>query len=154
MKQRVAALLLLALAVLGVPVVLGMAGSTPAAYAVDGTSAGNAGVGNGNQVDAPIQAPINVSCNAIGIIGGAQATCRPRAHQTTPPPCSAHPKCPPCSAHPKCPSPSVTPVRHSPAPTLPVTGSRIGPIAVAGAMLLVIGGVLLAILRPRRRGGA
>ncbi|GAA1661749.1 hypothetical protein GCM10009830_03660 [Glycomyces endophyticus] len=41
----------------------------------DLTSQGNVGLGNGNQVFAPIQAPINVCGNAIAILGVATASC-------------------------------------------------------------------------------
>ena len=41
----------------------------------DITSKDNVGLGNGNQVFAPIQAPINVCGNAIAILGSAYASC-------------------------------------------------------------------------------
>ncbi|WP_162181625.1 chaplin family protein, partial [Glycomyces tenuis] len=41
----------------------------------DLTSEDNVGLGNGNQVFAPIQAPINVCGNAVAILGYASASC-------------------------------------------------------------------------------
>jgi len=41
----------------------------------DMVSAGNHGIGNGNQVQAPIQIPINVCGNAIAVLGVAGAGC-------------------------------------------------------------------------------
>lgn len=41
----------------------------------DLTSQDNVGLGNGNQVFAPIQAPVNVCGNAIAILGSASASC-------------------------------------------------------------------------------
>src|SRR5690606_20223910 len=43
---------------------------------VDLTSAGNVGIGNGNQVHVPIDAPINVCGNAISLFGAASAQCK------------------------------------------------------------------------------
>jgi ChpA-C len=39
-------------------------------------SFGNIGIGNGNQINAVIQAPIDVCGNAVGVLGAAQAGCR------------------------------------------------------------------------------
>jgi hypothetical protein len=41
----------------------------------DLTSIGNVGILNGNQIYMPIQIPINVCGNAIGILGNAAASC-------------------------------------------------------------------------------
>ncbi|GAA4914162.1 small secreted domain DUF320 [Stackebrandtia albiflava] len=41
----------------------------------DMVSAGNHGIGNGNQVNAPIQVPINICGNAIAVLGVAGAGC-------------------------------------------------------------------------------
>jgi LPXTG-motif cell wall-anchored protein len=38
-------------------------------------SLGNAGLGNGNQANVVIQAPIDISCNAVAVAGVADATC-------------------------------------------------------------------------------
>ncbi len=46
----------------------------------DLTSIGNAGILNGNQIYMPIQIPINVCGNAIGILGNAQASCEGGAY--------------------------------------------------------------------------
>ncbi len=40
------------------------------------TSAGNVGILSGNQVYLPIQAPINLCGNAIGVLGNASAGCQ------------------------------------------------------------------------------
>ena len=45
-----------------------------AAATGDWTSLGNIGIANGIQASVPIQAPINISGNAIGIGGSAAAT--------------------------------------------------------------------------------
>ncbi|MGH8876992.1 MAG: chaplin family protein [Stackebrandtia sp.] len=42
----------------------------------DMVTAGNNGIGNGNQVQAPIQAPINVCGNAVAVAGAAGAGCK------------------------------------------------------------------------------
>ncbi|URM96995.1 chaplin [Actinomadura madurae] len=39
-------------------------------------SAGNFGIGNGNQVFAPISVPVDVCGNAVGVLGAAQAQCK------------------------------------------------------------------------------
>jgi hypothetical protein len=39
------------------------------------TSAGNTGIGNGTQVYAPVQIPVNACGNAIGVLGAATASC-------------------------------------------------------------------------------
>ncbi|MEV0267407.1 chaplin family protein [Hamadaea sp. NPDC050747] len=46
-----------------------------AAHASDLTTSNNVGIGNGTQVDAHIQAPINVCGNAISVLGSASAGC-------------------------------------------------------------------------------
>ncbi|MCP2326096.1 hypothetical protein HDA40_004603 [Hamadaea flava] len=46
-----------------------------AAHASDLTTSNNVGIGNGTQVDANIQAPINVCGNAIALLGSASAGC-------------------------------------------------------------------------------
>jgi hypothetical protein len=48
--------------------------STAAAHA-DDTTSNNIGIGNGTQIDAQIQAPINVCGNAIALLGDATAGC-------------------------------------------------------------------------------
>ncbi|SDD55711.1 chaplin family protein [Glycomyces harbinensis] len=55
----------------------GCEGGADADYAGAGdlTTQDNVGLGNGNQVFAPIQAPINVCGNAIAILGYASASC-------------------------------------------------------------------------------
>jgi hypothetical protein len=49
----------------------------PAKHAKGGdlTSIGNVGILNGNQIYMPIQIPINICGNAIGILGNAAASC-------------------------------------------------------------------------------
>jgi hypothetical protein len=49
------------------------AGTSSKGGASDLTSTGNVGIGNGNQVHAPIQVPVNVSGNAVGAVGSALA---------------------------------------------------------------------------------
>lgn len=55
----------------------GCDGGADADYAGAGdlTSQDNVGLGNGNQIFAPIQAPVNVCGNAIAILGYASASC-------------------------------------------------------------------------------
>ncbi|WP_084557120.1 chaplin family protein [Hamadaea tsunoensis] len=46
-----------------------------AAHAAADTTSGNAGIGNGTQVDAKIQAPVDVCGNAVSLLGTAYAGC-------------------------------------------------------------------------------
>lgn len=56
-----------------------------AAHAADSFDSNhNVGIGNGNQIKALIQAPINVCGNAVGVIGTANAWCKGGAHATLP----------------------------------------------------------------------
>ncbi|MBB5871043.1 hypothetical protein F4553_004422 [Allocatelliglobosispora scoriae] len=52
-----------------------LAGSAAHAAPQNWTSIGNTGIGNGIQAYAPIQVPVSVCGNAIGLIGGANANC-------------------------------------------------------------------------------
>lgn len=61
----------------------GLATIAGISYAED-TTAGNSGVGNGNQVQAPVQAPVNICGNAIGILGHAEANCAAEAGPADP----------------------------------------------------------------------
>ncbi|WP_165978558.1 chaplin family protein [Actinomadura darangshiensis] len=45
-------------------------------HKVDMQTAGNFGIGNGNQVYAPISLPIDVCGNAVAVLGAAQAQCK------------------------------------------------------------------------------
>jgi ChpA-C len=56
-----------------------LAGAT-AAHASDLTTSNNAGIGNGTQVLTPIQIPIDLCGNAIGVLGGATAGCVGGSH--------------------------------------------------------------------------
>ncbi len=56
-----------------------------AAHAADNLNSSlNVGIGNGNQVKALVQAPINVCGNAIGVGGTASAWCKGGAHAVLP----------------------------------------------------------------------
>lgn len=50
-------------------------GGVAAANGTDAVSAGNNGLGNGNQVIAPVQAPIDLCGNAVSVIGVSGAGC-------------------------------------------------------------------------------
>jgi len=104
-------------------------------------SVGNSGLGSGNQVSGSVQAPITIDCNAVGILGYSQADC-PTASTDAPPPATTIPgttrKAPP------------TTVAATTA-ALPLTGSGSEPIGIAGGSLLLLGGGLLVISRPRRK---
>ncbi|HEY3503949.1 MAG TPA: chaplin family protein [Actinocatenispora sp.] len=69
----------------------GFALGLPTAAYADGTSSGNAGIGNGTQVQAPVQAPVNVCGNGVGVAGagiGGSGDCKAGASDTnTPPAC-------------------------------------------------------------------
>lgn len=69
----------------------GFALALPTAAYADGTSSGNAGIGNGTQVQAPVQAPVNVCGNGVGVAGagvGGNGDCKAGASDTnTPPAC-------------------------------------------------------------------
>lgn len=58
------------------------ADSGRSAKSADLTSIGNVGVLNGNQIYMPIQIPINVCGNAIGVLGNAVAWCEGGASAT------------------------------------------------------------------------
>ena len=64
----------------------GCEGGADADYsgAGDLTSQDNVGLGNGNQLFAPIQAPVNVCGNAIAILGSASASCEGRSDAEIP----------------------------------------------------------------------
>ena len=133
---------------------LSMAGLAVAASPAlaDDNTAGNVGAGNGNQVDAPVQAPINVDCNAASIIGDATAHCKPRDHVHPP---TESPSAP-VSTPPHSPStpPQTTPAGNTGnnSPTLPVTGT---PVALfAGAAVALIAGGAVAVRVARRRDGS
>jgi hypothetical protein len=53
-----------------------LVGATAAQADSDLTSIGNLGIANGNQLYAPIQVPIDVCGNALGVLGNAQASCK------------------------------------------------------------------------------
>lgn len=56
-----------------------------AAHAADNLNSSlNVGIGNGNQVKALVQAPINVCGNAVSVIGSASAWCKGGAHAVLP----------------------------------------------------------------------
>lgn len=55
---------------------------TESGHATDLTSTGNVGVGNGNQVYAPVQAPINVCGNSAAVLGSAVSGCKGGADAT------------------------------------------------------------------------
>jgi LPXTG-motif cell wall-anchored protein len=114
----------------------GNSGSTTA------NSVGNSGLGSGNQVSGSVQAPITIDCNAVGILGYGQADCPQASSDSPPPPATTIPgttrKAPP------------TTVAATTA-ALPLTGSDSEPIGIAGGSLLLLGGGLLVISRPRRK---
>jgi hypothetical protein len=53
-----------------------LVGATAAQADSDLTSIGNLGIANGNQLYAPIQVPVDVCGNALGVLGNAQASCK------------------------------------------------------------------------------
>ncbi len=53
-----------------------LAGAAAAQADSDLTSIGNLGIANGNQLYAPIQVPVDVCGNALGVLGNAQAGCK------------------------------------------------------------------------------
>ena len=114
----------------------GNSGSTTA------NSVGNSGLGSGNQVSGSVQAPITIDCNAVGILGYSQADCPLASSDTPTSPATTVPgttrKAPP------------TTVAATTA-ALPLTGSDSEPIGIAGGSLLLLGGGLLVISRPRRK---
>jgi hypothetical protein len=66
---------------------IGVLGDAEAACSITGGSGGsggtdelttsdNSGLGNGNQVDVPVEIPINICGNAIGVLGDAAAACQ------------------------------------------------------------------------------
>lgn len=156
---------------------IGLILAAPAASYADSTSAGNTGVGNGNQVEAPVQVPVNVCGNGTGVLGVGIGTCKNGTARANPP--SHHPSCPAgygeaapqeatsnevaqagyCSSSPSTPPSSTpssvvptTPVSHTQPtqPMLPVTGTSVT-ILVAVALALVAGGAGFLYFARRRR---
>ncbi|MEO3825743.1 chaplin family protein [Actinomadura sp. B10D3] len=89
-------------------------------------SAGNFGIGNGNQVFAPISIPVNACGNAVGALGAAEAQCKGGATVD-----NGHKSAPPTYRTPKKPKP-YKPSKHRPAAkhtklpsTMRADGSRI-----------------------------
>lgn len=130
----------------------GAAAVTGAAAAQAADGVGNSGVGNGNQVQAPITVPINVCGNAVGVLGNAEASCEEAKKEKKPP---------------VKPSPTVTPSESaSPSPTaspsstpggggseLPRTGASVGWLISAATLLVGAGVGLIALARRRVRRG-
>ena len=84
----------------------------------------------------------DLDCNAVGILGYGQADCPLASTDASPPPATT--------------IPGTT--RNAPPATvaattaaLPLTGSGSEPIGIAGGSLLLLGGGLLVISRPRRK---
>jgi LPXTG-motif cell wall-anchored protein len=139
-----------------------------AAQAAD--SVGNSGVGNGNQVEAPVSVPVNVCGNAVGVLGNAEASCdghgkdkgdkdkggdKPDDHGKTSSP-SAKPTPTANSTRRTDPSATASPTA-SPggggSPELPRTGASLGWLIGAAAMLVGAGAGLIALARHRVRRG-
>lgn len=109
----------------------------------------NGGVGNGNQVEAPVQAPIEIRCNAIGVLGDAKAECpegkdKPKPEKTKPP--KTPPSTPPASTPPVEKTPPAKPPADK---ALPVTGGAVTSLLLAGAAVVGAGGALLVAARRR-----
>lgn len=102
----------------------------------------NTGAGNGNQVEAPIQAPITIECNAVGVLGNAEADCPEKdgKHKVPKPTPSPSASTPPVEA--------TSPAAEAEKP-LPRTGSAITPLLLGGAVVVGAGGALLVISRRR-----
>jgi LPXTG-motif cell wall-anchored protein len=153
----------------------GTAGSTRSAGSASGTSSrgsggatatdtgsttansvGNSGAGTGNQVSGTVQAPITIDCNAVGVLGLGYADCptgAPSGYGT-----------PPSGSSPSTGTSTTTTTRKGPGSTvaattaaapaansLPLTGAPSESIGLAGGALLLVGGGLLWVSRPRRR---
>jgi hypothetical protein len=97
----------------------------PGGSCPDQVTSGNALLGNGNQICAPIQVPINVCGNAVGVAGSAEASC----------------------SAPAVPSP---PVKKPTPPSLPTTGFSVG-LPLGLAAMLLIGGSVAVYLGRRRQ---
>lgn len=115
----------------------------------------NGGVGNGNQVEAPVQAPITIKCNAVGVLGNAKAECpseeKPQPGKTKKPkpsPSDSPSPSPSQSTPPPVESPS-TPVKTSNEKDLPVTGVATTSLLLGGAAVLGAGGAMLIAARRR-----
>ncbi|MGA8114688.1 MAG: LPXTG cell wall anchor domain-containing protein [Actinocatenispora sp.] len=147
----------------------GLALALPAAGYADAGTSGNVGVGNGSQVQAPVQGPANVCGNGLGAVGAGRGTCVdghataenpgcpdgsepgtdkycPQSESPSPSESPAEPSASPVTSHPVAP---VTPVSDN-RPTLPVTGSSLT-ILVTAALVLLAGGVGFLFFARRRR---
>jgi hypothetical protein len=100
----------------------GATANPPGGGCPDQVTSGNLGLLTGNQICAPIQVPINVCGNAVGVAGSAEASC------VAAPPVKAAP----------------------PAPSLPITGFSVG-LPLGLAAVLLIGGSAAVFLGRRRQ---
>jgi len=138
----------------------GSAGSGSAGSTANGGSKGSPGVGSGNTVQLPVNAPVNLCGNSVSVIGigdtASDNTCSNGTPVTTPtPPCGCHPTTP--TIPPSTPgTPPTTAKPHSSAPhasafakpavpgTLAETGSGASHlVAPLGAGMLGGSGLLL-----------
>ncbi|BCJ32872.1 hypothetical protein Athai_03750 [Actinocatenispora thailandica] len=166
------------LAVAGAVAAAGLTLALPTAAFADTGSAGNNGIGNGSQVHAPVQAPVNVCGNGVGVLGvgaGASGDCKASAaaepsespsacptassggyesqtRESAPETACASESTPPSSQSPSA-SPStveaVTNTKNTGA-TLPVTGASLTILVVAALALLGAGAAALILSRRRR----
>jgi hypothetical protein len=102
----------------------------------DQAATGNAGVANGNSGALPLQLPLNLSCNAVGVLGVGLGACAPAADPPPVPP-TGPPTGPPAGGPP--PSRSGPPDE-----SLPDTGTPVGLLSGLGG-LLAAGGAALRV---------
>lgn len=115
------------------------AGATATGRGANSTSVGNSGAGSGNQVGTGAQAPANVGCNGVGLLGttvsGGCGTPRTVRHTPRPMP-TFPPGGPPTSKKP-------------PTPVLAQTGTDAAGLGWLGGGLLAVGVSLLLVTRRR-----
>ncbi len=157
MKQRVRGLTQAGLASVGIAMVVmlfaggtaqavvcespGQTGSPgPSSSASEWDSGDNTGVGDGNQVGAPVDVPGEVVCNGVGVLGGGiGGDCATKSPGGTGKP-SVKPS----------PSKCVTPSASGEGSGLPVTGTgSLGAYAAVALLLLTAGGALVYAARRR-----
>lgn len=130
------------------------------------STSGNGSVGGGNQINAPVKAPLNVCGNAAAAAGISDAGCKGGAvvsdHGHKPPkPCKhghkppTPPTTPPATppghpGHPGGPGGTSTTTTSVTSSTLPTTGADLAAIAGAGLAAVGLGGVSVVAMRRKR----
>jgi LPXTG-motif cell wall-anchored protein len=129
------------------------------------STSGNGSVAGGNQINAPVRAPVNACGNAVAVAGISDAGCKggavvadhPHGHKpwtppTTPPTTPTTPTTPPVTpphhgGQPGGPGSTTTSLTSS---TLPTTGADLAAIGGAGLAAVGLGAVSVVAMRRKR----